>query len=123
MEEAHSEADCPAIRGVSPSPGFLPQDVIRVIAAAMGQGHSSISGSLRTEAFAMDLSIPVAEDVLQLEGGVHCWVDGLPTLVGTKEFVRRLGIEVPHCLPEAPHGYELFAARGRHLIGWIAVSQ
>jgi len=67
------------------------------------------------------LPMSEAEDVRYLPGkGIHCWVEQMPTQVGSRQFVERLGISIT----DSRNGScaEVFVAQGRHLLGKIRIS-
>lgn len=104
-----------------PAAGVTSEELLRVAAAGLCCSQDPAMKAVVQRTIALGLSGARAEDHRQLpSGGVHCWVDGIPTLIGSSDVVRRLGIAVGDWAP-ASCGQELFVAHGSQLLGCIQI--
>jgi cation transport ATPase len=114
--EARALPEEPEVIAIVPQPGVAEDELLSIGAAV----HSS-SAAILNRARARAVPVTHAEDSRFLQpGGVHCWVNGLPTLAGSRDFITRLGFRVEN----APYVCEeIYVAQGSRLLGKIQVSK
>jgi len=102
-------------------PGVTEEMLLSVAASAEQFSEHPLARAIVRKAAAEKVPVLESEDFRYLPGkGIHCWVDQVPTLVGSQEFVARLGINlVPS---EGASCAEVFVSRGSRLLGKIQIS-
>jgi len=103
---------------VAPCPGFTNEELLSAAASAEQFSKDPFSEAILLEATSLAVPLLPAEDIHHFEGrGKHCWVGNVPTLIGSREFLVRLGIEIANC-PNAGCE-EVYVAQGSRLLGKI----
>ncbi len=110
-----------AVLAIVPEPGVTEQMLLSVAASAERFSEHPLARAIVRKAAAENVPVLESEDFRYLPGkGIHCWVDHVPTLVGSQEFVARLGINlVPS---QGASCAEVFVSRGSQLLGKIQIS-
>ena len=109
------------VRAIVPEPG-VPEDTLLTVAASAERfSEDPLGRAIVRKAEAKNLPLEEPEDFRYLPGqGIHCWVGHLPTLIGSRDFVARLGIDVID--PQSSSFAEVFIAQGSRLLGKIQIS-
>ncbi len=106
---------------VVPAAGVSEEQLLTVAASAERYSEHPLGKAIVRRATAQALPSLLTEDFRYLPGkGIHCWVAGLPTLVGSRDFLVRLGIDVAGAA--LPSGAEVLVAQGSRLLGRIQIS-
>ena len=112
------------VTSIHAAPGFTAEDLIKVAAAvALKLSEEQIGQPILLKAHSLGLVVPEPEDLHCLPGGIHCWVCGVPTLVGSHAFVDRLGINLDEAAELALWPGEVFIAQGSRLVGKLRISE
>jgi len=78
-----------------PEAGVTEEQLLSVAASAERFSEHPLGKAIVRKAVAQGVPIDEAEDVRYLPGkGMHGWVGQMPTLVGSREFLARLGISI-----------------------------
>jgi Cd2+/Zn2+-exporting ATPase/Cu+-exporting ATPase len=109
------------VKAIVPEPGVMEAGLLSVAASAERFSEHPLGRAIVRKAVAQDVPLLESEDFRYLPGkGIHCWVGRLPTLVGSRDFIDRLGIKVP--VSENASCAEVFVAQGSRLLGKIQIS-
>ena len=111
------------VTGIHPAPGFTAEDLVKVAAATQRFSEGQLGHAVLQKARSLGLVVPEPEDIHYLPGGIHCWVGGVPTLVGSRAFVARLGIDLAEAGELALCPEDVFVARGPRFMGRLRISQ
>lgn len=102
-------------------PGVTQEELLSVAASAGRASDNPSARAILRKAAADSVPLIDADDFHQFPGsGIHCWVGNVPTLVGSKDFLVRLGIDIDDCATSS--GEEVFVAQGSRLLGKIQIS-
>ncbi len=114
-----------AVSSVWLAPGITAEDILSVAAASFKLSlQQPIAEAILRKARASNVSIIDAEDGHSLSGGgLHCWVSGVPTLVGPREVIARFGLDATSAPSPTPGTNEIFVAQGSKLLGCIRISE
>lgn len=111
------------VKAVRCSPEVNEQELLQVVAAVAAISFDvPAAAAILRKTGSVGARALVAEDLHHLPGGIHCWVNGLPTLIGGRSFLCRLGIDIGECLHSSEAGEEIFVAQGKRLLGCIWLS-
>ena len=109
------------VKAIVPEPGVMEAGLLSVAASAERFSEHPLGRAIVRKAVAQDVPLLESEDFRYLPGkGIHCWVGRLPTLVGSRDFIDRLGIKV--AVSENASCAEVFVAQGSRLLGKIQIS-
>jgi len=112
------------VTAIYPAIGIAAEELLCVAASAHRFALEPFSEAIIRRAKGLDLLVPDPEDFRYLpSGGIHCWVRGIPTLVGSKGFLTRLGIDVSDASHNAAVATEIFVAQGKHCLGYIQIDR
>jgi Cu+-exporting ATPase len=109
------------VRAIVPEPGVSEEGLLSVAASAERFSEHPLGRAIVRKAAAREVPLLESEDIHYLPGkGIHCWVGHLPTLVGSRDFIARLGIDVLG--GQSSSCAEVFVAQGSRLLGKIQIS-
>jgi cation transport ATPase len=115
--------DEPEVRGTYPAAGVTAEELLRVAASAHRFAVEPFAPAIIRQAEASELTLSDPEDFRYLpSGGIHCWVRGVPTLAGSRDFLVKLGIQVGDTPPHAPFDLQIFVAHGTRFLGHIQIA-
>jgi cation transport ATPase len=118
ISPAHGNAEVIAIL---PRPSVTEAELLSVAASAERFSETPSGRAILRKANLESVPLIESDDFHEFPGGgVHCWMGHLPTLVGSREFLVRLGIDLADC-PGDP-GVEIFVAQGTRVLGKIQIS-
>jgi len=112
----------PEVMAVDPLAGVTPEELLRVAASALNFAKDPIEQAIARKAAALGIPLCEVEDFRRLPcGGIHCWVGGVPTLLGSRGVMSSLGICVGNveCSPDSHN--EIFVAQGSRLLGRLVI--
>ncbi len=106
---------------VLPREGVTADQLLSVAASAERFSEHPLGKALVRKAAEGAIPLLGADDVHYLPGnGIHCWVGHLPTLVGSRDFLSRMGLEI--CDTPSGSCAEVFVAQGSRLLGKIRIA-
>ena len=109
------------VAAILPEAGITEERLLSVAASAERFSEHPLGRAIVRKAIAQGVPMREAEDVRYLPGkGIHCWVEQMPTLVGSRQFLARLGI-APRTSGNGSCA-EVYVAQGSHLLGKIRIS-
>ncbi len=109
------------VTSILPATGVTEEFLLAVAASAERVSEHPLGKAIVRKAAAQGVALLEAEDFRYFPGrGIHCWVSRLPTLVGSREFVARLGIDVVGS--EKTSCAEIFVAQGSRMLGKIQIA-
>ena len=114
----------PEVSALYPASDVAAEHLLLIAASAKLFSTTPPDAAISRKARSLGLSLHPPEDLHFLAGGgIHCWLNGMPTLVGSRSVLARLGIDVSSSVhKENSDEYEIFVAQGRRLLGRIEIS-
>ncbi len=114
----------PEVCALYPASDVAAEHLLLIAASAKLFSTTPSDAAIIRKARSLGLSLNPPEDLhLLAGGGIHCWLNGMPTLVGSRSVLARLGIDVSAFIHKENHDeYEIFVAQGRRLLGRIEIS-
>ena len=106
---------------ILPCAGVTEEELLSVAASAQQLAFEPVGRAIVRRASVDGVALIEAEDFHEFaEGGIHCWVGHVPTLVGPHGLLVRLGINVDDA--DGGGGEEVYVAQGSRWLGRIRTS-
>jgi Cd2+/Zn2+-exporting ATPase/Cu+-exporting ATPase len=116
----HGKAEVIALH---PVPGVTPEELLGAAASAERFSEHPLGKAIVQKAAALHISMDPPEDFVYLPGkGIHCWVKGVPVLVGSRSFLTEKGVTFTQIDNRAASNAEIFVAHGYHFLGTLEIA-
>jgi Cd2+/Zn2+-exporting ATPase/Cu+-exporting ATPase len=116
----HGKAEVIALH---PVPGVTPEELLRVAASAERFSEHPLGKAIVQKAAALHISMDPPEDFVYLPGrGIHCWVNGVPVLVGSLSFLAEKGVTITQTDNRTASNAEIFVAHRNNFLGTLEIA-